>query len=779
MNATTRDTAFAAPFALIAIGTVAFGVGRLIWSAPESWTLVLTVIIGVLICGSFRVGVGTAPGFPVVGVTITMLAIEPISSSPYTGVGVWAIGILLSQLIGSSDTLRSLYLAGLCAVAAFGFVAVSDSLTSSGVWLPLAYLAATAAYYAVFLTGELVRWRLSPAFDTALGFSIISPRKLSLVVLGVAAVATLMNYVDAAIIPWLEFDPEVRRAPFVVLLAAALFYALAQRSRATELEQRLRAMLSAAVELPRETGAEFIAALQCRTRTILRAANVEVRATPPERQEIGAPVKFDPAAEPQYLIATHKAGGTSFTREDKRAISTLAHVASEAARVQSEVDALERRASTDPLTGLPNYGAFQQALVAANEHRPYHEGIALLFIDLDNFKKLNDNFGHRAGDELLKVVAERLQHAAGGGDFVSRVGGDEFVVILTGLVTLEQARETADRIIAAVSDRLTLDGHDMRPLVSAGLAFSHHREIDAQTLVEDADRTMLQVKRSRHLGSAAEHSSVSVSTHRSTRTNDIVARAIRDDRLVLAFQPIVGLDDGKIWAFEALIRYVDPELGPITPPSLVARAKSLGLMNELTQQVITKALRAASEFNRLEPSITCITVNLEVGQISDAELGPFIREAARAHPDLKLCVELNERSLREVTDELRRDAESLQRAGVLIALDDYGSDDSSVGALVRFPMNILKIDKSIISNLDDVRQREVVKSLQVFGDNLDYTVVVEGIESLDAAEVLSSLGVRSAQGYFFGRPLGYGQTIDRLRRWGTRSMAGPRAGSGA
>jgi EAL domain-containing protein (putative c-di-GMP-specific phosphodiesterase class I) len=135
-----------------------------------------------------------------------------------------------------------------------------------------------------------------------------------------------------------------------------------------------------------------------------------------------------------------------------------------------------------------------------------------------------------------------------------------------------------------------------------------------------------------------------------------------------------------------------------------------------------------------------------------------------------MCIELNERSLRSVTDDLRREAEAMQDAGVIIALDDYGSDDSSVGALVRFPMDILKIDKSLIDDLGDVRQREVIKALQGFGDNLDYTMIVEGIESPDMVDVMVELGVRSAQGYYFGRPQSFRQTMDRIRKFGTAAV---------
>lgn len=760
---------FALPFYAVALATLGYGVSGLFSSSPESWTLVLTVVVGVIICGSFQVHVGRGKTFPTLGVAITMLAIQPLQEAPFLGVSIWAFGVLISQTIVRRHLLHALYITGLSSLAAFAFVAIELALTDAGLWQLPSFAVAAVGYYAVFLLGEFGRQRTRAGVHRGFSLTDISLARVGSVVLIVSVTATGMQFIDAAVIPWLEFDTDMRRAPFVVLLAASLFYVLAQRIRSADIEQRLSALVDAAVEIPRETGPELASALQRRAAAAVQG-ETELRDSAPERPEIGVAVSLDPNRD-QYLVATRKVGGASFTREDEQALTTLAYVASEASRVQNEVDALERRANSDPLTGLPNYGAFQQALVNANENRPYHEGIALLFIDVDNFKKLNDSYGHRAGDELLRTLAQRLQLAAGGGDFVSRVGGDEFVVIFSGLVSIEQARESAEGIIEALGERLVLEGDSFRPVVSAGLAFSSHREIDAQTLVEDADRTMLEVKRLQRRDGSGTQSSLRISSHRSTRTNEIVARAIREDRLTLAFQPIVSLEDNTIWAFEALLRYLDPELGPISPPSLVARAKSLGLMNELTRQVITKALDAAEEFARIEPSITCMTVNLELGQLSESELGPFIRDAARAHPSLSLCIELNESSLRSVTDELRVNAESLQQAGVLIALDDYGSDDSSVGALVRFPMDILKIDKSLINELDDVRQREIIKSLQGFGDNLNYTVVVEGIENQETTNVLVGLGVRSAQGYFYGRPITRSLTADRLRKSGPRACS--------
>lgn len=772
VKTTLQGGLYTAPFVAFGIATIAYGIFGLIVWPPQSWTLVLTLIAAVLISGSFQMHVGRAPGFPFVGVSVTMLAIHPTENTPLFDVCIWAIGLVISQLILRRNATQALYLTGLNSVAAFAFVAVERALTELGIWLILSFLAATLSYYAIFLAGEFTRQWVQHHPEQSFRWNMLSLPRTGVVVLVVAVTATLINTFDVAVLPWLEQDPHASRTSFIVLLAALIFFLVGQRIRYTESERRLKGILDAAIELPHESGAGLAATLQSRVRDIVQAKQVDLRSTGPGPGEIGSVLCLEPGQE-QYLIAANKVDGLPFTREDERTLTTLADMASEAARVQYEVVSLERRANTDPLTGLPNYGAFQLALDDANENRPYHDGVGLMFLDLDNFKHLNDTYGHPAGDELLRVVAERLQSASGGGDFVARVGGDEFVVILTGKVSLEQAKDDADRIIEAISQPLMLEGRDMQPIVSAGLAYSSHRELSAQTLVEDADRTMLQVKRSRRKGDGGDNSEgsiVGISSHRSSRTNDIVARAIRSNRLSLAFQPIVSIADNRIWAFEALVRYIDPELGPISPPSLVARAKSLGLLNELTIQVVNKALDAAEEFQRLAPGIDCMTVNLELHQISDDQLGPFIRDAARARPHISLCVELNERSLRNLTDELRDDAENLQKAGVIIALDDYGSDDSSVGALVRSPMDILKIDRSLIDDLGDPRQREFIKALQGFGSSLDHQMVVEGIEHPDMVEVMTSLGVRNAQGYYYGRPLSFALTVDRLKRTGTRAV---------
>lgn len=762
-------TLLAVPFIVIAVAVIGLGVLVLATTSTESWILVLTVIIGVFLTGQLQLQIGKAPIYPTAGVTILMLTLQPIHEHPLLGVSVWAAGVLIFQLARLRNLFDALYVTGFSSIAALGFVSIDEGLRALGVWHFVSLLVAAVVYYLLILAGTLMKQWGSSLADARASYAAIRPARVGYVALLVATTAYVMNLVDAYWIPWMEQSAGSSHTPFVLLLAAALCYALAQRSRYKNIERQLRAVVEAAIELPRDVGGDFIAALQERARTILRVRSVETRERAAGAGEIGAVLSFE-AEDTRYLIASDKVGGVPFSWEDERALTALAGMASETVRQQSEVAVLELRANSDPLTGLPNYSAFQRALSDANEQRSYHPGIAVLFIDIDQFKAFNDTQGHQAGDQYLCGIAERLAATATGNDLVARVGGDEFVVILTDLDSLEQAADSAELLLAAMSEPLMIQGQEVRPVVSAGLAYSSNREPDASTLVEDADRTMLLVKRSRPAGVTAAQSTMRISSHRSSRTNAIVARAIENERLTLAFQPIVDVTNGTIWAFEALLRYIDPEIGPISPPSLVARAKRLGLMNELTRQVVTKALDAAEQIRTIEPSISYMTVNLELYQISEMELGDFLVEQSDAHPEVTLCVELNERSLRYASDELRHDAVRLQRAGVILALDDYGSDDSSAGSLVHFPMDVLKIDKSLIDDLGDVRQREVVRALQTFGDSLGSKVVVEGIEQSEMAERITELGVRHAQGYFYGRPVPLNLTIDRLREWGTAAV---------
>lgn len=756
--------------AVLGAATVPASVLWLILGPHGTPLVILSLFASSALCGALRLHIGKLSDMPYLGVSLGLLAVSVYEPNPYLCACIWASGYLVSQLVGVRDVLWSFYRSGVSLVAAIVYVMIAELLHDRGVW-PILFLAlASVAGMLVKLVGELVRQRGRWAMDGGVGLSALRGTRLVLV----ASVTTLLSlfiyYADSMLIPLLESDPTARRTPLVLIVAGVTLFGIAQAVEGRAMKRRLSALMAAADNSTWDGGKGPIqTTLLGLARAATNAEMVEVRSEPAGPREISARLELGSATEP-YLVASRPLGAPPFARADQRVLATLAQMASEADRIRNDIDTLAKQARTDPLTGLPNYGALQEALVEANENRPSSRGIAVLFIDLDDFKRLNDNRGHHIGDEVLKVIAARLLDSVDAQDVVSRIGGDEFVIILKNLSSINDAKAIADRIVVNVGQPFSVDGMELRPGISVGLAYSSHREIDPKNLVTDADRTMLHLKRSRRQGGMSEGSSVSIASHRSTRMNDIVTRAIRHRRITLAFQPIVDLNKGTIWAFESLIRYIDPELGPISPSSLVARAKSLGMLDELTRHVMELSLEGGSIFRELVDEVHHITVNFELAQITDDRLGPAIQEAVAAHPNIKLCIELNERSLIELNEPLREQVLALQKLGALIALDDYGSQDSSVAALVRLPMDVLKIDKSLVDDLSDVRHQEVIKALQGFGNSLGYTLVVEGVESAGAEQTLKGLGVQMAQGFYYGRPQNLAATIRRLKATGARGV---------
>ncbi|QWT24856.1 EAL domain-containing protein [Subtercola sp. PAMC28395] len=741
-------------------------------AAPADLAYFLALFVSTLLVTDFRLSVGRLASLPSVSLAVSLLVTVDYANQFFLSIAVWTLGFFFGLLLNSRNPSLSLYGSGLAALGATTWVAVVKTLAGADVW-PVAYIPlATAAYLTVILGIEFARQKGRWSIQHTFGVSGFSSRRLLGVLFAISALALAIGYIYSSLYVLLVEVNQTHRAAGIILLAGAILFLASKWRQQRALRRRLKGLTDAALRLPWDTsrGLEAIA-VEMVNNTIV-ADHVDVRATKPGHNEIGYSVRLAPDQE-AYLVASREVSAVPFARDDERALEALAHLATEAARVTEDMADLVLRANSDSLTGLPNYSAFRTALAKANEERSYSGAIAVLFIDLDSFKQLNDRRGHHVGDVMLIAIADRLRDAARPGDVVARVGGDEFVVVLTELRTLLEAKELAERITAAAGSPIFYEDTELRPILSVGLAFSAHRETDPNQLVIDADSSMLAVKKSRRQGGPSSESTINISPHRSARINDIVADAIDNEKLTVVFQPIVNMIENRIWGYEALVRLTDPDLGAISPGALVERAKSFGRMDELTRQVMSKAMTAARAIQLIEPSIATMTVNLEVGQITDDHLGLFAKNLADRYPSISLCLELNERSLRYVTDDLRRQSQALRDHGILIAIDDYGSENSSVGSLVRIPMDIIKLDRSLIDDLDDYRQREVVKALQSFSDSTDYLTIVEGIESKETAEILRRVGVRNAQGYYYGVPATYEQVVDRLNRHGTVALVPP------
>jgi diguanylate cyclase (GGDEF)-like protein len=719
---------------------------------------------------------------PVIGLPLLVIpTVEPMFAVP-TAVGLICLGVFGSMWVRVRRVEVAVYAAGLAGMGGAVYLALDSGLTAQGAGPALAAGVGGLGYVLTVISAEALRRRYDrPGLDlgSTAGYSAV---RVIVVALGLALICAVIPmrsqvFLDLGInsVPFLtNLVPLILLGTVVTLVtrAAAMRRRLAgvvdgvNRLNATTHDQgdsQCNAVIAAGI------GADLGAALLTAVTESVGVESTRVRDTPAGPGEIDAPLAVA-ALGGQYIVARRDVMDVPFTSDDRRALSALARTAEMVFTSRESIGGLTVRANTDPLTGLPNYRAFQDALANINDNRDYSEALAVLFIDLDDFKRMNDRYGHQAGDEILSELGRRLSAVVRPYDVVARVGGDEFVVILTRLSSLAEAKALGERVMEASGEPVTIGGTVVVPILSIGLAYSAHRETDVNQLLSDADRSMLAIKKSRRRGGPANESSISISEHRSTQMNDIVARAIDEDLLELAFQPIVSLVTGQIWAFEALLRYTDSELGPLSPPSLVEKAKSLGRLDALTRQVAVKAMAAAADFRLIEPRIVCMTINVEAGQLLPQRMGDFIADLAEQYPGISLCLELNERSVARVTTAVRAQADHLRDIGIMIALDDYGSQDSSVDALVRLPMDILKIDKSLVDDLEDVRQREVLTALQGFGDNLEYSMIVEGVENEAMADHLSALGIRSAQGFHYGMPWSLEKTLARLEEFGAAAV---------
>ncbi|TFC94727.1 EAL domain-containing protein [Cryobacterium sinapicolor] len=816
-------------FAGIGLSLILASLVLLLDDPSDSWLIagVGVVCAAILELTWVRVG-AVAHRSPMISLPVLALPALAPTLSLQVSAGVIVLGVLLAILVESQRASVALYSAGLQGAGALVAIGLFSWFTVGGTPILAGVAAASSGYVVFIIVTEVLRQRFVAGPRTTGrrgGARPLSPLRVLLVLIGTVVVTVAAAHWSVVGVPFLVEVNSTLDAVIVLFTLMIIASVVKVSTMMTVMRKRLAGMVaatsalaadpaaepsgraastgntstattgigtagtgiatmsaadnicpntSAAAEFPAPEPGSPAAVTDLLRRVVadaIGAESVVVRSEPARPGEISMLLPLAGAIGPdQYIVARRDAMDGAFTGNDMRALQALATTAEMVVRARRNIAGLTLRANTDPLTSLPNYGAFQEALANINDHRDYSEALAVLFIDLDEFKRLNDRFGHQTGDEVLRELGRRLSAVVRPNDVVARVGGDEFVIILTHLASLAEAKSIAERILVVSGEPMVIGQTSHSPIISVGLAYSAHRETDVNQLVQDADRSMLAIKKSRRRGGPSKESSLNISSHRSSQMNDIIANAIDEDLLELAFQPIVSLVTGQIWAFEALVRYTDPDLGPLSPPSIVEKAKGLGRLDAMTRQVAVKAMAAAADFRLVEPRVVCMTINVEAGQILPERVGTYIEQLADRYPGISLCLELNERSMTKVTPAIRAQADRLRDLGMMIALDDYGSQDSSVDSLVRMPMDILKIDRSLVDDLDDIRQREVLTALQGFGDNLEYSMIVEGVENEAMVNHLSALGIRSAQGFHYGVPESFEKTLSRLELHGARAV---------
>jgi diguanylate cyclase (GGDEF)-like protein/PAS domain S-box-containing protein len=461
---------------------------------------------------------------------------------------------------------------------------------------------------------------------------------------------------------------------------------------------------------------------------------------------------------PLGVLGAHTARKRSFRPDEVDFLQAIANVLAEAIRRQSAESRVRHQALHDPLTGLPNRSLLLDRLNhwAARAERD-RSNAAVLFVDLDNFKVINDALGHDQGDRLLCAVAERLRDELRPSDTIARVGGDEFVVFSEDVPSEHEALAMVDRLVHALDAPFELAGQSQHATASVGIAIGD-ANTPPEVMIRNADAAMYRAKergRARFELFDDEMRRRSVSW---LETEGELRRALENDQLHNLYQPIVSPRTAEIVGFEALVRWHHPERGIVSPADFIPVAEQSGLIVPLGRRVLEQACAEAVRWNadRGDREPLRVAVNFSPRQLSHPRAVETIVETlenAGLPADL-LCVEITESALVEDAAATLATLNRLNEVGIRLALDDFGTGYSSLTYVRRFPIDTLKIDRSFVDGIVGSTEDEaIVTAVLSMGRALGVHVVAEGVETEEQAARLRTLGCKLAQGYLFSRPV--------------------------
>jgi diguanylate cyclase (GGDEF)-like protein/PAS domain S-box-containing protein len=418
---------------------------------------------------------------------------------------------------------------------------------------------------------------------------------------------------------------------------------------------------------------------------------------------------------------------------------------------------IEYMAHHDFLTGLPNRfllnDRLAQLLVAARRN---HTRFGVLFIDLDRFKNVNDTLGHKAGDRLLCLVAERLAGLLRPSDTVSRQGGDEFIVLLTEIEGPAEAAHIANRLLLILSEPCVIDGHELTITPSIGIAIGPDDGADIDTLLKHADLAMYQVKQQGRNHCQFFSPEMTVRMLELLQMEKHLRLAVKRQEFQLCYQPQVDLALGVVVAVEALIRWHQPERGLVSPVDFIPLAEETRLILPVGEWVLREACRQVAEWRRGQWPAIRVAVNLSAVQFQQGDLAAIVRSALVDHGLAAdaLELEVTESLLMQDAPATVQNLRELQSMGVALAIDDFGTGYSSLAYLKQLPVSRLKIDRSFVRDLTDDRgDAAICAAIIGLAGNLNLDVVAEGVETADQLEWLRQAGCDLAQGFLLGRPM--------------------------
>lgn len=514
--------------------------------------------------------------------------------------------------------------------------------------------------------------------------------------------------------------------------------------------------------------------------TIASHGAAEVRLTAQALSEAAGSLKL--AEDQAVALAEGRLTDESLDRPVPGTLGrSLRNAVARLARTLSERESLQRRlaheAAHDSLTGLPNRNAVMRSASAAIARADRTElEIALLFVDLDAFKAVNDTHGHHAGDALLRSTADRLRSEIRGGDVAGRLGGDEFVVVAEPVTGLDEAMDLGRRLRAALSRPVEFGDLTLEPSVSVGVALGDRTGLTATELLHDAD---LAVYRAKRLGRGrVEHCDETLreQAREQTEIEQALASALENDELVLHFQPTVDCDDHRIRSLEALVRWNRPGVGVVQPGDFIPAAERTDLIEHVDRWVLKAAADQLADWTA-HPVLGSlpIAVNVSSRHLSSGSLvDDVVHALSSAGVDRRrLEIEVTETALLDDVDQASCDLDELRRLGVRVALDDFGTGYMSLATLRALPVDVLKIDRSFVAELSETDDHSMVELIIEAGRMLGIAVVAEGVENAEQARVLRRLGVQRLQGWLFARPADSDSIEHRVEISGTHLAPAP------
>ena len=446
----------------------------------------------------------------------------------------------------------------------------------------------------------------------------------------------------------------------------------------------------------------------------------------------------------------------SAVRDDDDTVSHYVCVFSDITKLKESQDKLDHLAHHDPLTGLPNRLLFHDRLqhamaCAARASRQ----LAVIFIDLDRFKNVNDTLGHHVGDELLKQVATSLSGCLRDGDTLARLGGDEFIVLLEDVDGERGARMVAEKLMHLFEQPALVSEYELFVTGSVGISLFPQDGTDLNVLIRNADIAMYQAKARGRNGYAFYAPSMDGEGVERLRLEALLRRAIEKNEIWLAYQPQVEIDSGRLIGVEALVRWNSAELGPVGPDRFIPLAEDIGFINQLGGWVLEKACRQMVEWDRAGLSVPKIAVNLSARQFDRGGIAGQVEKVLRETglPPQRLQLEVTESVIMNTGDAMQY-INDLHAIGVGLAIDDFGTGYSSLAYLKRLPVQTLKIDRSFIKDIStDPNDEAIAIAIIQLGKSMNLAVIAEGVETVEQAAFLLRHGCRRAQGYLYARPL--------------------------